>query len=166
MEYLAVSKCIILSKTGCFSSFFPPLLPYNSFSTWLECSFKIRSCWDFTGGPAVRHSHFHWRCGHGFDPSLGNEDSICCVVWPKDNLKKIRTCQFLLQNLPIPLKAVTLKIVFRLFRGRYLEDFRMAQGSTYIVGCPTTQPPTKLGCLGLRVIELQKGWGSIKAYRW
>ena len=42
----------------------------------------------------------------------------------------------------------------------------MAQGSTYIVGCPTTQPPTKLGCLGLRVIELQKGWGSIKAYRW
>lgn len=62
---------------------------------------------------------------------------------------KIRTR---VQSLPIPLQAVTLKIVFRLFRGWYLEDFRMAQGSTYIVGCPTTQPLTKLGCLGLLVI--------------
>ena len=38
---------------------------------------------DFPGGSVVKTLHFDCR-GLWFDSWLGNEDPICCKVWPKD----------------------------------------------------------------------------------
>ena len=42
----------------------------------------------FTGGQVVRTVYFHCR-EHGFNPCLGNLDSISCVVLPKKERKQV-----------------------------------------------------------------------------
>ena len=42
---------------------------------------------DFPGGPVIKTLRFQCK-GHGSDPQLGNENTTCCVAWPKINFFK------------------------------------------------------------------------------
>ena len=49
---------------------------FTKFNEYLKIS---RDC---PGSPVVKNPHFQCR-GHGFNPWSGNQDPICCMVWPK-----------------------------------------------------------------------------------
>ena len=42
----------------------------------------MKKSWDFPGGPVVKNLRLQCR-GRGLYPWPGNQDPMCCAVWPK-----------------------------------------------------------------------------------